>query len=744
MGNFIRGKINKTVYIFNSHLIPPITGGERYDYEVGRYLANIGYNVRFLEESDVFQFKRKGLTDSILLILRLNNLSKRSVMVFDEGLHKRMNLFCLYLRLFTNVRLFAIVHHLTSPLKGGAINRRIDRFSEWLFLRLMHKIIVNSRYTEKQVLPFIEKKSIRVIHPAINLKKKHSRKKPSDGCVNILFVGYLERRKGLDILVRALGNIGKIDREWQLRIVGDTTIFPDYAKNCIDLADKFGISKNVRFLGKLDNKDLEEEYNNADIFVLPSFHEGYGMVIKEAASYGLPIISTDVGAIPELVENGKSAILLEPGDVDALRDALVMLISDSQLRKRLGRSALETVDFNYNWERVGEMFEEFISQGDYSDKKRIKKRKLKVMIVIVDLSIGGIEEITSKLAVNLPSEYFNVHFVCYKGGGPLEENFKGSSVKLHILNCKGIKIFLTPFRIYNLLVKEKIDILHGHPGAFARLAGWFVHTPIIISSTHNTYVDKKWHQIFIDKIFSNITDKIISVSNAVMDFEIKQIGIKKEKYITIYNGVDIDRFLNAPDKYKARDILGLNRDMIYITSLGRFHRQKGMDTFIRACAIIRDRNPDVGFILAGYGPLETELRSLSEKLGLSGSMKFLIARRDPEVILSASDIFVCASRWGGFEIVLAEAMASVLPVVATNVGPIPEVVVDGETGYLVTVDCHEEIAEKVLRLLGDRDLSERLGMAGRERVIRIFSIKRMVDKTVDLYWKFAQKKIMVY
>ncbi|MGQ9705397.1 MAG: glycosyltransferase family 4 protein [bacterium] len=741
MGCFIRGSKDKTIYIFNSHIIPPITGGERYDYEIGNYLSGAGYSVRFIEESDVFQFKRKGLTDSILLILRMSNIVNKSVMVFDEGLHKRMNLFCLFLRIFTNAKLLTVVHHLTNPLREGNLKRMIDMLSEWLFLHLMHRIVVNSEYTKSQVRGLGIKKDIKVIHPAVDLIRRQRRKRKSKEMIDMLFVGYLEKRKGLHILLKALGMMDRQGIKWRLRVVGDMNIFPDYTDECIKIANQYGISQNVEFLGKLEKHELEREYENADIFVLPSLHEGYGIAIKESASYGLPIITTNVGAIPELVRNGDSAILVKPGNIKELRDALKMLIEDNRLRESLGRSALATIDFDYNWNKVGEMFENFMNVPPSLTPKNRRKRKLKVMIVIVDLSIGGIEGITSDLALNLPSEYFDVHFTSWKGGGPLEEKFKGSNVKLHILNCKGIKKFLSPFRIYNLLVKERIDILHGHPGAFARLAGWFAHTPIIISSTHNTYVDKKWYQIFLDKLFSNITDRIISVSDAVRDFELKQIGIRKDKYTTIYNGVDIDRFINAPKKYKARHILGLKRDKIYITSLGRFHEQKGMDIFIRACEIIKGSHPEVGFILAGYGPQENELRSLCEDVGLSDSMKFLIARRDPEVILSASDIFVCASRWGGFEIVLAEAMASGLPIVATNVGPIPEVIVDGKTGYIVRPDCPEEIAERVIMLIENKKLRRELGEMGRRRTVEKFTIRRMADETVKLYFEFAEKKM---
>jgi len=360
MGSFISDNKKKNIYIFNWRLIPPVTGGEIYDYEIGMYLVRNGYVVKFIEEKDLFQYKRKQLIESIILILRLGSIVNNTVMVFDEVLHKRVCLFCLFLRLFSSVKLIAIVHHLRNPLEERIISRRIDMFFEWLFLNLMHKIVVNSEYTKRQVLSLGVNKSIEVIYPATNIPKKGERKVLPGEKVNILFVGNLERRKGLDILLRALETMNKQNTDWQLRVVGETSFNHEYTKICVDLANKFGISKNVSFLGKIEKVNLDKEYKNADIFVLPSFHEGYGMVIREAASYGLPIIATNVGAIPELVEDGKSAILVEPGDIGGLRNALFRLIKDKELREMLGKNALERVDFDYNWDKVGKRFEEFI------------------------------------------------------------------------------------------------------------------------------------------------------------------------------------------------------------------------------------------------------------------------------------------------------------------------------------------------------------------------------------------------
>jgi len=374
MGYFIRGKQDRTIYFFNIHIIPPNTGGEIYDYEVGKYFAKIGYNVRFVEEKDVFQLRKRGLLDSIHLILKMGNIANKTFIVVDIRSHKSLVFFCLFLRLFTNAKLVTIVHQLFVPFKSiiykmtgspkySLLNSVIDRFFEWFFLKIMHKIVVNSKFTKEQILSLGIDKNIKVINPAINFSKRRKVKRKLSNIINILFVGGLAKNKGIDILLKALGEIDKSYKRWQLRVVGNFDINDEYVMDCFSLVSKYGITENVVFLGRFDREDLFKEYENADIFVLPSLYEGYGMVIKEAASYGLPIISTSVGAISELVEDGKSAILVEPGDIYGLKDALVKLINDKELRDRLGRNALKTVDFDYNWDKVGKMFENFLNES---------------------------------------------------------------------------------------------------------------------------------------------------------------------------------------------------------------------------------------------------------------------------------------------------------------------------------------------------------------------------------------------
>jgi len=144
-------------------------------------------------------------------------------------------------------------------------------------------------------------------------------------------------------------------------------------------------------------------------------------------------------------------------------------------------------------------------------------------------------------------------------------------------------------------------------------------------------------------------------------------------------------------------------------------------------------NPDCRLKVIGAGELEQELRALAEELNLSHAVEFRGFIVDGRAAMEQFDIFVHPSRWEGFGLVFLEAMAASLPVIATNVSSIPEIVVDGETGLLVDVDDVGELADAIIRLIENPQLAEKMGRMGRKRVQEKFGINEMVEQTCAIY-----------
>jgi glycosyltransferase involved in cell wall biosynthesis len=169
-----------------------------------------------------------------------------------------------------------------------------------------------------------------------------------------------------------------------------------------------------------------------------------------------------------------------------------------------------------------------------------------------------------------------------------------------------------------------------------------------------------------------------------------------------------------------------------VLAIGRLIEQKDHATLLRAFARVHAAIPDARLAILGWGTLEQSTRELAQRLGVQDAV-LMPGRVEPSAWLARADIFVHTSRWEGFGIVLLEAMLAGLPVVATRVSAIPEIVADGATGTLVAAGDDEAIAAALTALLRDPNQRRVLGDAGRERVRNEFSVARMTDRTIAVY-----------
>ncbi len=213
--------------------------------------------------------------------------------------------------------------------------RNLVRFSEWILLNISDIVLVNSKYSASFVRrKTFAKKRIVVAYPGLDLEcRPITEKKAKKHKKVILFVGECTKVKGLYYLIKALGYLA--DTNFHLNIVGDYNTQDPYYLSIKQIIDKFQLNDKVTFRGFVDKSDLIRYYNNTDLYVMPSLFEGYGKTIAEAMCYGLPIVATKVGAIPELVEDKKNALLVEPENSVALAEAIDRLLNDNLLRNTI-------------------------------------------------------------------------------------------------------------------------------------------------------------------------------------------------------------------------------------------------------------------------------------------------------------------------------------------------------------------------------------------------------------------------
>jgi len=270
----------------------------------------------------------------------------------------------------------------------------------------------------------------------------------------------------------------------------------------------------------------------------------------------------------------------------------------------------------------------------------------------------------------------------------------------------------------------------------ARRAGY----PIILGTFHvlpcvdiHRRRDSTLHRR-LERRSNQALDFAIAVSDAARSAWMARSDIDPDRVLTIRNGIEPDRFCRRSSRREARARLGIPDDgSLVIGSVGNLRPVKGFEYLIKALAILRANRVNVHLVLAGDGPEAGRLRALAHRTGALSRVHFLGFRKDVQEVFDALDLFVLSSLSESLSYVLQEAMATELPCIATDVGGVGEVVVSGETGYLIPPRNAEVLADAIAELGKAPLLREQMGRAGRERVLRYFNEADMVRRTIEVY-----------
>jgi glycosyltransferase involved in cell wall biosynthesis len=277
---------------------------------------------------------------------------------------------------------------------------------------------------------------------------------------------------------------------------------------------------------------------------------------------------------------------------------------------------------------------------------------------------------------------------------------------------------------------ERPDLVHTHlvhADIYGAIAARATRTPYL-STRHNDDRYLLGPFRFVDRGFARGARRLITISDAVRHF-LEAAGHDPRKLVTIHYG--LDEPAQAPSDPSPEEA-GIPQGVPLALAVGRLIEQKDHATLLRAFARARAEVPDARLAILGAGPLEGVTRALASELGIADAV-VLPGRTEIRDWLARATVFAHSSRWEGFGIVLLEAMLASLPVVATRVSAVPEVVEDGETGALVEAGDDEALGRELAALLADPTRARALGAAGRARARAEFSVRRMVERTLDVY-----------
>lgn len=379
--------------------------------------------------------------------------------------------------------------------------------------------------------------------------------------------------------------------------------------------------------------------------------------------------------------------------------------------------------------------------------------KLKILHIHTLPVISGSGIHTLITMKGLDKAKYEVEFAC-RPGGPLVDEVTKFGIPF-----RPIRHLLQPVEPYNdiaalfeligLLKKQRYDIVHTHnskAGFIGRLAAKIAGVPIIVHTIHgfsfHEYENPPRQFLFtiLERIAAQFADALITVSGPLKAWGLK-LGIGKEdKYITIYDGIEIGKFRVDFDTHIKRQEFGIKPDDLVIGAVSKLWEGKGLEYVLEALKMVSLKIPNVKLMFVGEGYLREKLEGLTEEWQLKEKVIFTGFRTDIPEITALFDIAVLASFFEGLGRVLLEAMAAGKPVVATRVGGIVDVVDDGKTGILVPPADSEALAEALLTLLSNAGLRRKMGEAGRKKIDAKFSDTHMVDQIEGLYEELTLKK----
>jgi len=388
-------------------------------------------------------------------------------------------------------------------------------------------------------------------------------------------------------------------------------------------------------------------------------------------------------------------------------------------------------------------------------------RKLNVMHIIGNLDIGGAQEVVRTLVEYLASDGCQP-VVCTFHDGPLRHDIEQLGIQVEVLPQRRYGIVALPLfvvdmiRIWRLLArlikKYSIDVVQTHILASLdflvllllyttdlRVVLWTFHsarfqlTAAMLPRYKWLLVPKRYSHRLLYRLASHLVSGFIAVSGEVEKAMLETIGPIQDKITVIDNGVDVKRYGKPVDRTAIRSQLGLEANTRLIVVVGTLREPKGHRYLIDAMATIVPRFPDLHVLFVGDGDLREKLQARVKSLDLDGRIHFLGSRSDVPQLLAASDFFALPSLWEGLPMALLEAMATGLPIVATEVSGTVQVMVPNETGILVPPGDTQRLVQAIEQLVSDAVRARAMGATARRRVETEFSAQRQADEHLALY-----------
>lgn len=572
------------------------------------------------------------------------------------------------------------------------------------------------------------------------------------GQVMCITVGSLTEQKDHGNLLATAKLVLEENPEVRFFVVGGGPLESDIRRRVSEM----GLDERVILLG--ERLDVPRLLVASDMFVLPSAWEGLPITILEVMAASVPCVATDVGGVAEVLADGHNGFVVPPHDPRALADRVVHLAADVGLRQRMARAARAVYENGFSAESMVRQTESLYDMARTGNVSRATDGRIKVLFVIRQLGYGGAERQLVELATRLSSERYEAVVCTLSSDGPLSDELRRAGIRVVALGTRSGIFSRSSFGLLKLVIHERPAVLHSYlfPANWrTAIVGRLARVPLIITSVRNVDVHAVRHLRVAERMIGCLSDRVLVNAFAVRDYIVEHHGTVADKVRVIHNGISLGRiggdsanvsaecaanepvFACGPGDPNAQatrvDAVAASARPPAVAMIASLTVKKDHETFLDAARIIAAKRPDTRFLIVGDGPLAGNLIEYARRLGIDGLVEFIGETADVGGFLSGVDVSVLTSLKEGCSNVILESMAACKPVVATNVGGNGELVIDGETGFLVAPRDAAGIARRVLELLGDERLRHSMGVRGRQRVLDGFTAERLVEQTERFY-----------
>lgn len=364
----------------------------------------------------------------------------------------------------------------------------------------------------------------------------------------------------------------------------------------------------------------------------------------------------------------------------------------------------------------------------------------KIRVLHVAEAAGGVERYLETLFKYSKDKVENI-LVCSQNYD--YEKFKRLADRVIVLKMahdiqpsSDIKVERTLRRIIKQL---KPDIVYAHSskaGAFARIADLGLNNKVIYNPhgwAFNMQQSAKKKEMckWVEKISAHFCDKIVCISDAEKESALREKICKSSKLQVIYNGIDLEEIEKTTPMSRAQ--LGIPEDAFVVGMVGRLSKQKAPDTFVKSAKLIKEKIPNAFFLMVGDGELRDQVESLINQYDLGSSFLITGWVDNPTAYMKIMDVGMLLSRWEGFGLVLPEYMACGVPIVATNVDAIPNIIHDGINGILVDKDNIQLIARVIEKIVINTEFRQDVTKKELQIVAEKYDAKRVWNETNNMY-----------